>query len=208
MANQKPDSEKKTGRIVGRRYRYTGDYQVVAALGPNGRRGKQLIYLGQWIRPVNEAGEYKTIVLWLRILTAVAAVAAVCAMWIHPADMTHRWYVPILVAGLFPLLYQAMGAMTLPAEPSYMERQQYDKSFVRVGHSAAFALTLVCISALGCVIYWILVTVSEVEGSVPYSLKDGAFAALLVVTGLAELAAYRFFRKLRTETYDNDAYHP
>lgn len=208
MANPKPDSEKKTGRIVGGRYRYTGDYQVVAPLGPTGRRSKQLVYVGQWIRPVNEAGEYKTIVRWLRILTAVALVTAICAMGIHPADMTHRWYMPVLVAGILPLFYQAMGAMTLPAAPSYMERRQYNKSFARVGHSAAFALTLLCISALGCVIYWILATISQVEGSAPYSLRDGAFAALLVVTGLAELAAYRFFRKVRTETCDNDAYHP
>ena len=212
MANQKPksgmNSEEKSHKLIGRRYRYTGDYQVVSSLGPYGGRQKQMIYIGQWIRPSNETGEYKNIVLWMRILTAIAVVTAVCAMWLHPAEMTHRWYVPVLVVSLFPLLYQVMGAVTIPAEPSYMERQRYDKSILRVGHSAVAALVLFCISALGCVIYWIVASVSELEGSVPYSLMDGVFAALLIASGAAELTTYRFFQRIKTDTFDNDAYHP
>ena len=130
-------------------------------------------------------------------------------MGLHPANMTHRWYMPVLVASVFPLAYQVMGAVSLPPKISYMERQKYDKSFVRVGHSAVFALVLFGLAALGCVIYWIIVAVSEyVEGSAPYSLNDGAFAALLVLAGAAELFNYRFFKRVQTDTFDNDAYQP
>ena len=89
-----------------------------------------------------------------------------------------------------------------------MERQRYEKSIVRVGHSAVAVLLLCCISALGCVIYWILASTTELEGSEPYSLRDGVFAVLLILAMLSERMSYRFFRKIQTDTYDNDAYHP
>ena len=205
----KEKSEGKSHKIIGRRYRYTGDYQIVPALGMNGAGGKRIIYKGRWIRPTNEPAEYEKIVLWLRILTAAAVLLVAAAMGLHPANMTHRWYMPVLVASVFPLAYQVMGAVSLPPKISYMERQKYDKSFVRVGHSAVFALVLFGLAALGCVIYWIIVAVSEyVEGSAPYSLNDGTFAALLVLAGAAELFNYRFFKRVQTDTFDNDAYQP
>ena len=212
MSGQKPDSgknsEEKSRKIIGRRYRYTGDYQIVSALGPNGSREKRMFYTGRWIRPVNEAEEYETIIRWLRILTVAAVLAVLGALGLHPAAMTHRWYLPVLTIGLFPLFYQGMGAVRLPAKRSYMERQRYEKSIVRVGHSAVAVLVLCCISALGCVIYWILASTTELEGSEPYSLRDGVFAVLLILAMLSERMSYRFFRKIQTDTYDNDAYHP
>ena len=208
MANELPKPDKKSNKIIGRRFRYASDYKVVPSLRRNGSYGKQVVYIGRWIRPTNSLEEYKRIVLWMRILTAVAAVAAVAAMWLHPAAMSHRWYVPVLVACLFPLAYQIMGAMTMPPEVSYMDRQQYDKSFVRCGHSAVFALVLICASALGCLIYWIIAAAGTVEGGAPYSLLDGVFAGLLILAGVTERVVYLFSRKITTDTYDNETYQP
>lgn len=208
-AKSNAEPKEKSGKLIGRRYRYTNDYQVVPELGPNGGRGKRLVYVGRWIRPGNDTAEYKTIVLWMRILTATAVLFTAAALGLHPAAMTHRWYVPVLVASMFPLAYQVMGAAMLPGEISYMERRRYDKSFVRAGHSAMAALVMFGLSALGCVIYWIIVAASgNVEGSMPYSLMDGVFAALLVLAGAAELFTYRFFKRIKPDTFDNDAYHP
>ena len=44
MAKNESKTEQRSGRIVGRRYRYTEDYKVLPALGGPGGRGKRVIY--------------------------------------------------------------------------------------------------------------------------------------------------------------------
>ncbi|MBQ1411537.1 MAG: hypothetical protein IIY94_09695 [Oscillospiraceae bacterium] len=207
MADQQPKSEKKP-RVFGRRYRYTNDYKVVPALGMNGPRGNRILYIGQWYRPSNPAEEYRAIVLWLRIWTAVAILAAGCGMWLHPADLENRWYVPLLAISLFPLAYQLIGAVMLPQAVSYMERQRYEKTFVRIQHSAVFALVVFCLSALGCLVFWLVHLLGDPAHSISYTLGDGIFAGLLILAGIAELKTNEFSRKIQTDIFDNEAYQP
>ncbi len=207
MAQKPQKTEKKTNRLIGRRYRYTDDYQVVPALGNEGR-GKRILYIGPWILPTNELEEYKKLVLWIRILTVVAVAAALGAMNVVPPPSTHKWYLPILVFALFPLAYQVMGAATMPATLTHMERQRYDKGIVRAGQSAGFSLVVICLSALGCLVYWIIAAVGTIEGEAPYALGDGVFAALLVLAAAAEWMVRQLSRRIKTDTLDHDAYHP
>lgn len=203
MAKQEKPKAKRSDRIIGRRYRYTGDYQVVPAIGSNGRPQKQLLYTGDWVMPLNEPEEYRRLVRWLRMLTAVAAAAVVCATQVLPAPTTNKWFLPVLVVSFFPLAYQIMGAFRMPAERKRMERQEYDKSFLRLRHTAVFTLVLICLSALGTGIYWIVAAGGKLEGAAPYSLRDGIFAGLLVLAAAAELLIRKRAGSLRTETVEN-----
>ena len=203
MAKLPQESGKQSGRIVGRRYRYTEDYQTAPALGENGR-GKRVFYVGPWILPRIAPELYKKTVLRVWLLTALVVAAVAAGLAVLPTPMTHKWYVPILVAGLFPLAYQVMGAVMIPPEILHMERQRYDKSIVRAGQSAA----VICASALGCAIYWLVAALGTVEDEAPYALADGIFAALLVLAALSELAVRRLIGKIEVDTLDHDAYHP
>lgn len=203
MAKQEKPKAKRSDRIIGRRYRYTGDYQIVPGIGSSGRPQKQVLYTADWVMPANEPREYKRLVLGLRVLLAVAVAAVVCATQVLPAPMTNKWYLPVLVISFFPLAYQIMGAFRMPAERIRMERQEYDKSFLRVRHSAVFVLVLICLSALGTVIYWIVAAGGKLEGAMPYSLRDGIFAGLLVLAAAAELLLHRLGGRLRTDTVEN-----
>ena len=205
MAKEPQKTEKKSNRLIGRRYRYADDYQIVPALAGNGR-GQRVIYNGQWILPTNDPEQYKKLVLWMRILTAMVLVALLAAIDLVPAPNTHKWYLPILVGALYPLSYQVMGVATIPARIRHMERRQYDKSFLRAGHSATFTVVMLCLSALACLIYWLVAAFGTIEDEAPYSLADGGFAFLLILSVAAELTVRRLARKVETETLEHDAY--
>lgn len=207
MAKLPQESGKQSGRIVGRRYRYTEDYQTAPALGENGR-GKRVFYVGPWILPRIAPELYKKTVLRVWLLTALVVAAVAAGLAVLPTPMTHKWYVPILVFGLFPLSYQVMGAVMIPPEIKHMERQRYDKSIVRAGQSAIFTFAVICASALGCAIYWLVAALGTVEDEAPYALADGVFAALLVLAALAELAVRRLIGRIEVDTLDHDAYRP
>lgn len=207
MAKTQQKSGKKSNRIVGRRYRYVNDYQTAPALGENGR-GKRVFYVGPWILPTISPELYKKVALCAWLLTAAALAAITGALAVVPTPMTHKWYVPILVAGLFPFSYQVMGAVMIPPTLRHMERQRYDKSIVRTGQSALFTFVMICVSALGCAIYWLVAALGTVEDEAPYALADGIFALLLVLAALSELAVRRLIGKIKVDTLDHDAYHP
>lgn len=203
MAKQEKPKQKKSDRIIGRRYRYTKDYEIVPAIGANGRRQKQLLYTADWILPANEPEEYKALVLRMRILLALSVAAVLCATQALPAPMTNKWYLPVLMVSVFPLAYQIMSAVRLPAQKKRMERQEFDKGFVRLGHCAMFAFVVICAAALGLLVYWIVAAATELEGEAPYSLRDGLFAALLALAAAAELLLWRLCRQIRPETVPN-----
>ena len=204
MGKQK-GSEKRSDRIIGRRYRYTADYRVVPGLGPNGSRERRVLYTAPWVVPVNDPAEYKGIVLRMRVLLALVGLAFLGAVTVLPTPMTHKWYLPLLMTALFPIAFQVMSLTFIPGEPKPLERQRFDKGFVRMGHSAMFAFVIMCLSGLGVVVYWLFAAFGTVEDSAPYALGDGLFALLLVVAAGAELTIYRLFGRIRTETRENTA---
>jgi hypothetical protein len=208
MSEKPLQSEKKSNGYVVRRYRYTNDYQVIPSLNPKGGRENRMFYIGSWIHPTNDEVEFKRLIFGMRLLTAVAVAAVLAALAVLPGPLTHKWFLPILVISSFPLAYQIMGAVMLPAKTTPMERRQYDKGILRTGHSAMFAFVVICMSALACLIYWIIAVAATIKGEAPYSLMDGVFAAMLVLGGVAELRVYRLSKQIKTELLDNDAYRP
>ena len=204
MAKNERKTEQRSGGIVGRRYRYTEDYKILPALGGPGGRERRVIYTAPWTLPKLDEAAWKTLVRRLWILTALA-VLAFLGVFLLPMNWQTRWYMPVLALGCFPLAYQVMGAVSLPREKKPLERQQYDKSFVRVRHSAVFALVLICLSALGFGIWWILSAAGVLE-TVPFTARDAAFAALLILMAAAELLTCRLCRGIETETLENSAY--
>ena len=208
MAKDGKKSGERSNRIIGRRYRYTGDYKVVRAIGAGGRHEKRVIYTGEWIRPTNDEFAYKRLVRMIWALLAAAILAVVGAVQIVPPPMTNKWYVPVLMVSVFPLAYQVLGAFRIPPAVTCMERQHFDKSFVRVGQSAVFAFVVMCLAALVLLIYWIVAAVGTIEGETPYSVRDAGFALLLAAAASAELLIRRLCRRITTETLENSAYHP
>lgn len=200
--------EKRSNRIIGRRFRYTADYKTVPSLDSGGRKVNDLVYVGKWILPVNGEEEFRRIVAVMRAALAAAVIAVIAAVLVHPAEMTHRWYLPVLLVALFPLAYEIMGAVMLPKEPKHMERVKFDKSFVRCGNGALVGLIVVGLAALGFAAYWVVASCTELEGASAFTVRDGLFAGLAVVAAAAELAVYTAFRKVRTETVENSAYRP
>ena len=208
MSEKSRQSEKKSNGYVVRRYRYTNDYQVVPSLNPKGGRENRMFYIGSWIHPTNDEAELKRLIFGMRLLTAVAVAAVLTALAVLPGPLTHKWFLPILAISVFPLAYQIMGAVMLPAKTTPMERRQYDKGILRTGQCAVFTFVLICMSALACLIYWIVAAAGTVAGEAPYSLMDGVFAAMLVLGGVAELRVHRLSKEIKTELLDNDAYRP
>lgn len=209
MAKTEDKGEKKrSDRIIGRRFRYTDDYKSVPTLGADGKKENDLVYVGKWIHVLNVEAEYKRIVLIMRIMTALTVLAVAGAVFVLPLPMTHKWYLPVLVASVFPLAYQIMGAVKLPSKPAYLERVRFDKSLRRVGHSAMAALVIIGLSILGVAAYWITGLFVSIEGAQPYSLRDAAYALLSLAAAGAELLTFLQFRKIKTELAENSAHRP
>ncbi len=205
MAKNRQKNENRANRIIGRRYRYTDDYKVVSALGGPGSRGKRVIYTAPWTVLELDEDRWQKVVRALWTLTALAVVCYVGAFCSVPPPTENRWYAAVLAVGAFPLAYQVMGACTLPRTKKPLERQQYDKSFVRLWHSAVFAFVILCISAVGFAAYWILGAAGVLKAA-PFAGGDAAFAALLVIMAAAELLIRRICRGIKTDTLENSAY--
>lgn len=193
-------------RIIGRRYRYTGDYRVVPALGRSGRQEKRVIYTAPWVVLRCEQTELRSLVLRMRILFAGTVVALIAALQVLPAPMENKWYVPVLMISVFPLAYQLLAVFALPNEKKPMERQEYDKSFNRYRQCAVFALVMFCLAAVGTVVYWIVYAAGGLKNAAPYALGDAIFALLLALAAAAELMANRVARGVQTDTLENSAY--
>lgn len=204
MAKDKQEKSR-SGRLIGRRYRYASDYRVVSGLGPNGSREKRVFYTGDWILPANGAEEFQKLVRGLRLLTALAALAVLGALAVLPPPMENKWYLPVLTVSCFPLAFQIMGAVSLPAQKTHMERQRYDKSVVRVGHSAMFAFVVMCLAALGLIIYWV-VAASGGLGQPAYTGRDAVFVVLLILAAAAEFVSHKLYGRIKPEKLPNQSF--
>ncbi len=205
MAKNEQKTEQRSGGIVGRRYRYTEDYKIVPSLGGPGSRGKRVIYTAPWILPQLDEETWQKLVRALWGLTALAVLAYVGAFCVIPSPTENRWYAVVLAVGAFPLAYQIMGAVVLPRAKKPLERQQYDRSFVRLRHSTVFAFVIFCLCAPAFALYWIL-GAAGVFRAAPFAPADAAFAALLILAAAAELLIRRLCRGIQTETLENSAY--
>ena len=205
------NDEKRTGegmfRRAFRRFRYTDDYRRTTYVGANGRPKERITYIGPWYCPVNDEREYRRIAVISRVAVAVAVLATIGALLSIPAPLEHKWYAVVLSVSLFPLAYAVMGAVRLCGRPEPTERQRYDKSVLRMKHSAVANLVIYALTAIGLIVYWVLKSCGVIEAA-SYALGDGIFAGCLVLAAAASLLLYRTVNQIQTEVRDNDAYRP
>ena len=83
------------GKIIGRRYRFVDDYKKQSYVGANGKAKQRIVYIGEWVCPLNEESAYKRIVLLSRIAVGVALAATIAALVAAPLPMENKWYLPL-----------------------------------------------------------------------------------------------------------------
>ena len=192
------------GKIVGRRYRYTGDYRTTAYLGPNGREEKRIVYIGKWIYPLNDESELKRIVLTARIFVAVTLIAVLFSLFILPPPVEGKWYVLPLVISLFPVAYEVMSAFLLSSKKEKFERIKFDKSFIRLRTSSVICIVTVLMAAVGLIIYWALALFKVFEPPASYSLRDALFALSIIAALASSFITYKQMKLVRTEELENN----
>lgn len=202
---------KRTGENVFKRtfkrFRYADDYRRTTYVGANGRSKERITYIGSWFCITNDAAEYRGIALRLRVFTAIAALATLGALFSIPAPLEHKWYAVVLTLSLFPIAYAIMGAVRLPNKPEPIERQRYDKSVVRMKHSAIANLVICALTAIGLIVYWVLYACGVIAAA-PYALGDGIFLGCLVLAAAMNLLLVGTVNKITTEVRENSAYRP
>lgn len=192
---------------VFRRFRYTEEYRSTPYVGANGKSKERFTYIGEWYCPVNEAGEYKGIVIAAWAAVIVAVLSTLGALFSIPAPLENKWYVVALTFSLFPLAYAVMGAARLPSKPEPMEHARFDKSVLRLKHSAVAVLVILALTALGLIAYWIL-TACGVYAAAPYALGDGIFAGCILLAAAANVLLYAKMKQIKTEVRENSAHNP
>ena len=129
--------------------RYVGDFRIEEVRDSRGRIRKKAVYTGVWT-VMRDTGPGTRARLWAALaMSALLAVTyARMLLLTHGSSAQLAVMIPLL-AGLFPILYLLMGAVSLPFRGGPMRRDQYMHSFIRVSRSAAAvgALTLLAVIA-------------------------------------------------------------
>lgn len=198
----------RVGRIIGRRYRFVDDYKKTVYVGANGKPKQKIRYIGQWVCPQNEQGEFSRIVLMSRIAAGAALAAVIAALLTVPLPMDNRWYVPLTAAAFFPLIYAVMGVALMPNQAKPMERQRFHKSFERAKGAAIACLIVLGLAVIAAIVCWILVFCGVIVEIKAFTFRDGAYAFCMLLSAAANIALILENRKLKTELKENDAYKP
>lgn len=196
--------ENPLGKIVGRRYRYTSDYKTTRYLGPSGREEKRIVYIGKWIRPLNDESQLRRIVLTARVFVAVTLIAVLFSLFILPPPAEGKWYVIALVVSLFPIAYEVLSAFLLSAKAEKFERIKFDKSFIRLRTSSVICIVTVLLAAVGLIIYWALALFKVFEPPAPYSLRDALFALGIIAVLASSFIINNQMKLVRTEELENN----
>ena len=191
--------KKKNGR-----YRYTDDYRTVSYVDEKGRSRKRFVYTGKWFCMLNDADEYRRIVLTVRAASFISLAAVLLAMLILPAPVNGKWYLVPVAVSLFPLSYQLMGAAALPGKPKPMESAGYHRSVRRVAQSSGFCFAVLAASVAGLLLYWILTASGSLKNGAPYTFRDAVFAVCLVLAAGACRFNGKEMKKIRIEERENN----
>ncbi len=119
--------------------KYIGDFEIVEVKDARGRMKKKARYTGVWTVIRGDGKKDRKLIAAAGLLTAAAAAA-----YLRMLTLTHLVSGQVLVmlpllAGLFPGLYLAMGAFSLPWRGRPMRRDQYMYGMIRMSRSAAAA---------------------------------------------------------------------
>ena len=174
--------------------RYVDDFKT-ELVTENGRTRKKTTYIGVW-EVLREPGRGTLIrIIGSAVLAAIAAAAGIGVLLVpHGAAGSYFVLVPHLGC-LFPLLYLAMGAFSLPYRQKPMRRDQYMHGPVRMQRSsiAVLAFTIVGAAASG-IVRWIAQDGLILTGDVLYYAGCLAIAlacgGILLLIGGIDIAEY------------------
>lgn len=196
------------GKILGRRYRFVDDYKKKVYVGSNGKSKQKIIYIGQWVCPLNEKDAFNRIVLISRIAAGVLLAAVIAAMLVVPLPLDHKWYMPVTAIAFFPILYAVMGVVAMPQKKKPMERMKFQKSFERAKGAAAFCLVVLGIAVLAWIVCWILAFTGVITVYGAFSVRDGAYLFCMGLAAAACFVLIRQTKQIKTELRDNSACKP
>ncbi|MBQ6383828.1 MAG: hypothetical protein IJJ42_09600 [Clostridia bacterium] len=168
--------------------KYVDDFEVTEEKDARGRTRKTARYKGQWtiLRDTSAAGLSR---IWITAGLAALVLAAYIRMLLltHLAGSELLVMLPLL-AGLFPALYLAMGAVSLPFRGKPMRRDQYMHGFIRVFRSCAAVSVFMLIGQLAALIF------RAVRGDWLYMREDWLFTGLgcfILITALGIIGLLR-----------------
>lgn len=196
------------GKIIGRRYRFVDDYKKQTYVGANGKAKQRIIYIGEWVCPLNEPDAYRKIVLISRIAAGVALAAVIAAMFIVPLPIENKWYLPVTAMSLFPLLYAIMGVVKMPNRVKPMERQSFAHSFERAKSASVVCLVFLGIASVVWIVCRILILCGVIAEAQPFSVRDEAFVFFLLLAGAACFLTVRKTKEIKTELRGNASCKP
>lgn len=198
----------RVGKIIGRRYRFVDDYKKTVYVGANGKPKDRIIYIGQWVCPLNDESEFSRIVLISRIAIGIAAAALIAALLVMPGNLSNKWYMPVAALAVFPLVYGISGAFAMPSRKKPMERRKFSQSFERSKLSAIAVLAILALSALTWLVIWILAWTGTLKDIAPFAAQDVLFIVFLAIAAAASLVIIRKTKELKTELRENSACKP
>jgi len=136
--------------------RFKDDYEIVVTTDEAGREKEEAVYLGEYFQVALDEEGLRSFKRKSLLLAAAAAVLHIAAGFISNWGMYQVYVVFPYVFVFFPLLYLVDGILYLPREQRAYRRDEVELSFGRMKVTSRIVLALLCVGALGEVIFLLL----------------------------------------------------
>lgn len=179
------------------RYRYVEDYETIPYVGANGRSKQKVRYIGSY-QCFSESDEtLRPKLILLHILSYLAVVWTVAPLFFRHSAYQTMYVAVTNVLALFPSLYLLMGSFRLPWRKKPMRRDEFEKGFDRIRHSAVGILIVLGATLVGEIVFWCL-------NRVPFRAMDAVFIACIVLSEVTSFLIYNIGKRIQVEKKPND----
>lgn len=162
------------------------DYVLEEYIDERGREKRRSVYRGKWYRLAADAQGKKKLRLYSALGCACFAALYFLYMKLSTPSAWCMYVLPIAAAALIPLLYWAMGFVSMLRAPQVMTRVQRETGVGRVMRSAMGCMILLGTAAVGDVIFMIC--------RANWAAEAPGFA-LLVCAAAVALSAFRYAKQ-------------
>lgn len=182
--------------------KYVGDFELTEEENSRGRKVKKARYIGTWTVLREFSPGVKLRLRSIPVLTVLLA-----GIYFRMLTLTHLFSGNLLVmipllAGLFPAMYLAMGAFSLPFRGKPMRRDQYMHSFIRIFRSATATGAFILAGQLAALIS------RAVHGDWMYLSADWKFTGYGIAALAAAAGSMTLLRGIETTERPNSYYTP
>ena len=162
--------------------RYKEDYGLETYFDDKGREKRRPVYRGKWYRLDDNDADYRKKALLPFILCAAAYLIY---MKMNTPSGRCMYVLPLAACALIPLVYWAMGIVTLWRNPPAMTRLQKETGPGRVLRSAAGCGILLAMACVGDLIFAL---------TSPFARESGELKGLVTLAASAACALGGFVR--------------